>query len=72
MKIQMYVELDKEKPGIGNIRGLNLVAVKPTTLQVSNCLFGGLNNLRHRLLRKPALTEVSVYIRILCQIIFCV
>jgi hypothetical protein len=27
----MYVQLDKEKPGIGNIRGLNLAAVKSTT-----------------------------------------
>jgi hypothetical protein len=33
MKIQMYMQLDKEKPGIGNIRGLNLAAVKSTTVQ---------------------------------------
>jgi hypothetical protein len=39
MKIQMYVQLDKEKPGIGNIRGLNLAAVKSTTVQVSDCRF---------------------------------
>jgi hypothetical protein len=32
----MYVQLDKEKPGIG---GLNLAAVKSTTIQVSNCRF---------------------------------
>jgi hypothetical protein len=31
----MYVQLDKEKPGIGNVRGLNLAAVKPTAVQVS-------------------------------------
>jgi hypothetical protein len=30
------VQLDKENPGTGNIRGLNLVVVKPTTVQVSN------------------------------------
>jgi hypothetical protein len=36
---QMYVELDKEKPGIGNIRGFNLAAVKSTTVQVSDCRF---------------------------------
>jgi hypothetical protein len=38
-KIQMYVQLDKEKPGIGNIGGLNLAAVKSTTVLVSDCLF---------------------------------
>jgi hypothetical protein len=54
----MYVQLDKEKPGIGNIRALNLAA----TVQVSQP-FLGLNKLRHRLLRNPALTEVTVYIR---------
>jgi hypothetical protein len=40
MKIQMYMHLDKEKLGIGNIRSLSLAAVK------------------------PALTDVSIYIRI--------
>jgi hypothetical protein len=35
----MYVILDKEKPGIGNIRGLNLAAVRPTTVQLTNCSF---------------------------------
>jgi hypothetical protein len=30
------VVLDKEKPGIGNIRGLNLAAVRPTTVQLTN------------------------------------
>jgi hypothetical protein len=35
----MYVQLDKEKPGIGNIRGLNLVEVKSTSVQVSDCRF---------------------------------
>jgi hypothetical protein len=59
----MYVKLDKGKPGIGNIRGLNLAAVKPMTVQVPNCRFGGLNKLRHRLLHNPALTEVPVYVR---------
>jgi hypothetical protein len=33
--IQMYVQLDKENPGTGNIRGLNLAADKPTPVQVS-------------------------------------
>jgi hypothetical protein len=47
---------NKEKPGIGNIRGLNLAALKSTTVQVSN-------KLRHRLLHNRALTEVTVYIR---------
>jgi hypothetical protein len=37
----MYAQLDKEKPGIGNIRGLNLAAVKSTTVQVSYCHFWG-------------------------------
>jgi hypothetical protein len=66
----MYVQLDKEKPGIGNIRGLNLSAVKSTTDQVSDCRFWGLNKLRHRLLHNPALTEVPVYIRKKCEVIF--
>jgi hypothetical protein len=35
-------------------------ADKPTTLQVSNCRFLGLNKLRHKLLHYPALTDVSV------------
>jgi hypothetical protein len=71
MKIHMYVQLDKEIPGTGNIRGLNLAAVKPTTVQVSNWRFLGLNNLRHRLLQYPALTDVPVYTRTWCQFVFC-
>jgi hypothetical protein len=39
---------------------LNLAADKPTTVQVSNCRFLGLNKLRHKLLHYPALTDVSV------------
>jgi hypothetical protein len=62
-EIQMYVQLDKENPGIGNIRGLNLVADKPATIQVSNCRFLGLNKLRHKLLHYPALKDVPVYSR---------
>jgi hypothetical protein len=34
--ISENVQLDKEKPGIGNIRGLNLAAVKSTAVQVSD------------------------------------
>jgi hypothetical protein len=56
----MYVQLDKENPGTGNIRGLNLAADKPTSVQVSNCRFSGLNKLRHKLLHYPALTDVPV------------
>jgi hypothetical protein len=62
MKIQMYVQLDKENPGTGNIRGLNLAANKPTTVQVSNSRFLGLNKL-HKLLHYPALTDIPVYNR---------
>jgi hypothetical protein len=40
---------------------LNLAADKPTTVQVPNCRFLGLNQLRHKLLHYPALTEVPVY-----------
>jgi hypothetical protein len=54
------VQLDKENPGTENIRGLNLAADKPTTVQVSNCCFLGLNKLKHKLLHYPALTDVSV------------
>jgi hypothetical protein len=35
----MYVVLDKEKPGIGSIGGLNSAAVRPTTVQLTNCGF---------------------------------
>jgi hypothetical protein len=36
----MYVVLDEEKPGIGNIRrGLNVAAVRSTTAQLTNCSF---------------------------------
>jgi hypothetical protein len=59
----MYVLLDKENPSTGNIRGLNLAADKPTTVQVSKCRFLGLNKLRHKLLHYPALTDVPVYSR---------
>jgi hypothetical protein len=57
------VQLDKENPGTGNISGLNLATVKPTTVQVSNCRVLGLNNLRHKLLHYPALTDLLVYSR---------
>jgi hypothetical protein len=59
----MYVQLDKENSGTGNIRSLNLVADKPTTVQVSNCRFLVLNKLRHKLLHYPALADVPVYSR---------
>jgi hypothetical protein len=62
----MYVQLDKENPGTGNIRDLNLAADKPATVQVSNCRFLGLNKLRHKLLHYPALTDVPVYSKKLC------
>jgi hypothetical protein len=35
MKIKMFATLDKANPDKGNIRGLNLAAVKHTTVQVS-------------------------------------
>jgi hypothetical protein len=38
MKIQMFAILDKENLDTGNIRGLNLAAVKRTTLQVTRLL----------------------------------
>jgi hypothetical protein len=60
----MYVQLDKEIPGTENIRGLNLAAEKPTTVQVSDCRFLVLNKWRHKLLHYPALTDVSVCSRI--------
>jgi hypothetical protein len=33
----MYVVLVEEKPGIENIIGLNMAAVRPTTVQLTNC-----------------------------------
>jgi hypothetical protein len=35
----MYVVMDKEKPGTGSIRGLNLAEVRPTAVQLTNCSF---------------------------------
>jgi hypothetical protein len=35
----MYVVLDKEKPGIGSIRGLNLAAASPAVVKVTDCSF---------------------------------
>jgi hypothetical protein len=37
--MKMYVVLDKEKPGIGSIRILNLTEVRSTTVQVAKCSF---------------------------------
>jgi hypothetical protein len=31
--------LDKENPCIGSVRGLNMAAVRPTTVQLTNCSF---------------------------------
>jgi hypothetical protein len=33
----MYVPLDREKPFIENTKGLNLAAVRRTTIQVIDC-----------------------------------
>jgi hypothetical protein len=57
----MCVQLDKENPGTGNVKGLNLAADKPTTVQMSNSRFLGLNKLRHKLLHYPALMFVFVF-----------
>jgi hypothetical protein len=38
MKMQLFATLDKANPDTGNIRGLNLAAVKNTTVQVSRLL----------------------------------
>jgi hypothetical protein len=38
MKMQMFATLDKANPNIGNIRSLNLAAVKHTTIQVTRLL----------------------------------
>jgi hypothetical protein len=35
MKMQMFATMGKVKPDTGNIRGLNLAAVKYTTVQVT-------------------------------------
>jgi hypothetical protein len=35
MKMQMFATLDKANPDTGNIRGLNLAAVKHTNVQVT-------------------------------------
>jgi hypothetical protein len=33
----MYVVLDKEEPGIGDVKDLNLEAVSPVAVQLTNC-----------------------------------
>jgi hypothetical protein len=38
MKMKMFGTFDKANPDTGNIRGLNLEAVKRTTVQVSSLL----------------------------------
>jgi hypothetical protein len=48
-------KLDTEKPGIGSIRGLNLEVVRPTAIQLTNCSFRVVNNLRQNILHKPSL-----------------
>jgi hypothetical protein len=49
--------LDKEKPYIGCMRGLNLAAVRPTSVQLTSTVSEWLNMLRHNLQHEPALTE---------------
>jgi hypothetical protein len=53
----MQVVVDKEKPVIGctRIRGLNLTAVRLTTVQLTG-VSESLHKLRDNLLHKPALT----------------
>jgi hypothetical protein len=48
--------LDKEKPGIGSIRGLNMAAVRPATFQLITAVSEELHKLRHILLHKTSLT----------------
>jgi hypothetical protein len=58
MHIQIYVVLYKEKPCVRNRRRRrNLTAVRPTTVQLTNCSFRLVDKLRHNLLHKPALTK---------------
>jgi hypothetical protein len=38
MTMKMFAILDKAKPDIGNIRGLNLAAVRHTTIHVAKLL----------------------------------
>jgi hypothetical protein len=35
----MYLALDKEKPCTGSIRGLNLAAVRPVIVPLTDCSF---------------------------------
>jgi hypothetical protein len=41
MIMKMLAILDREKPDTENIRGLNLAAVRRTTVQVTRLLFWG-------------------------------
>jgi hypothetical protein len=58
---RIYALLNKEKPGIGSLRGLNLAAVSYTTVQLTNAVSEYLSKLMYNLLHKPALTG-SLYI----------
>jgi hypothetical protein len=49
------VVLDKEKPGTGSTRGLNLAEVRPTAVKLT-AASEWFHKLRHNLLHKTALT----------------
>jgi hypothetical protein len=49
------VVLDKEKPGTGSTRGLNLAEVRPTAVHLT-AASEWFHKIRHNLLHKPALT----------------
>jgi hypothetical protein len=36
---KMYVVLDKVKPSISSLKGVNLAAARPTTIQAAKCSF---------------------------------
>jgi hypothetical protein len=60
MEIQLYMALDKEKPCIGSLRGLNLAQATPTTVQLT-AVSEWLRKLRNDLVYKPALGNLCMW-----------
>jgi hypothetical protein len=57
MKMKMFATLDKANRNTGSIRGLNLEAVKHTTVQVTAVAAGATNDRAMTCSTEPELTE---------------
>jgi hypothetical protein len=64
--------LDKANPNTGNIRGLNLAAVKPTTVHVTNCRYSIIGDKKCIIYcTLPGLTEAMYILFVVC-FMYCV